>query len=172
MPRGYLLVQGEYPASRVTGEPAASSQSGAGDAGRGVDASRVDIRPKSPHTRVECLSVAGAIAITRPTSGHARPPDPSNADLRPRARARDRPGHPAGLRGRPDRRPRLAVPRPSSVWRNAASSTPSGGTSEQITGGAFYTLTPKVVRSCCSEESEWRRIAAAIMRVLGPQTRS
>ena len=41
-----------------------------------------------------------------------RPPDPSNADLRSRARAGDCPGHRAGLRGRPDRRPRFAVPGP------------------------------------------------------------
>jgi PadR family transcriptional regulator, regulatory protein PadR len=46
------------------------------------------------------------------------------------------------------------------------------GTSDSNRKARFYTLTAKGRKELSREESEWRRIAAAIMRVLGPQTRS
>jgi PadR family transcriptional regulator len=42
------------------------------------------------------------------------------------------------------------------------------GTSENNRRARFYTLTKAGRRELTHEESEWRRIAAAIMRVLGP----
>jgi PadR family transcriptional regulator PadR len=44
------------------------------------------------------------------------------------------------------------------------------GTSENNRKARFYTLTRKGRAELVREESEWRRIAAAIMRVLGPST--
>jgi transcriptional regulator len=44
------------------------------------------------------------------------------------------------------------------------------GTSDNNRKARFYTLTPKGKRELVREESEWRRIASAIMRVLGPQS--
>jgi transcriptional regulator len=44
----------------------------------------------------------------------------------------------------------------------------SWGTSQNNRKARFYTLTPAGRRELTREESEWRRIAAAIMRVLGP----
>jgi transcriptional regulator len=44
------------------------------------------------------------------------------------------------------------------------------GTSENNRRARFYTLTRTGRKELVREESEWRRIAAAIMRVLGPQT--
>jgi transcriptional regulator len=41
------------------------------------------------------------------------------------------------------------------------------GTSENNRKARFYTLSAKGRRELAREESEWRRIAAAIMRVLG-----
>ena len=46
----------------------------------------------------------------------------------------------------------------------------SWGTSENNRKARFYTLTRKGRKELTREESEWRRIAAAIMRVLGPQS--
>ena len=46
------------------------------------------------------------------------------------------------------------------------------GTSENNRRARFYTLTPKGRKELTREEGEWRRIAAAIMRILGPATRS
>jgi PadR family transcriptional regulator PadR len=46
------------------------------------------------------------------------------------------------------------------------------GTSDNNRKARFYTLTPSGRKELVREESEWRRIAAAIMRVLGPQGRS
>jgi PadR family transcriptional regulator PadR len=43
------------------------------------------------------------------------------------------------------------------------------GTSENNRKARFYTLTRKGRQELVREESEWRRIAAAIMRVLGPE---
>ena len=45
----------------------------------------------------------------------------------------------------------------------------SWGTSENNRKARFYTLTRKGRKELTREESEWRRIAAAIMCVLGPQ---
>jgi transcriptional regulator len=42
------------------------------------------------------------------------------------------------------------------------------GTSDSNRKARFYTLTKAGRRELTHEESEWRRIAAAIMRVLGP----
>jgi transcriptional regulator len=42
------------------------------------------------------------------------------------------------------------------------------GTSENNRKARFYTLTKAGRKELVREESEWRRIAAAIMRVLGP----
>jgi PadR family transcriptional regulator PadR len=42
------------------------------------------------------------------------------------------------------------------------------GTSDSNRKARFYTLTRAGRRELTHEESEWRRIAAAIMRVLGP----
>ena len=42
------------------------------------------------------------------------------------------------------------------------------GTSENNRRARFYTLTPKGRRELTREQDEWRRIAAAIMRILGP----
>src|SRR5215510_8615402 len=42
------------------------------------------------------------------------------------------------------------------------------GTSENNRRARFYALTRKGRRELAREESEWRRIAAAIMRILGP----
>ena len=42
------------------------------------------------------------------------------------------------------------------------------GTSDNNRKARFYTLTRKGRKELTREESEWRRIAAAIMRVLGP----
>jgi transcriptional regulator len=42
------------------------------------------------------------------------------------------------------------------------------GTSENNRRARFYTLTPKGRKELTREQSEWRRIAAAIMRILGP----
>ena len=42
------------------------------------------------------------------------------------------------------------------------------GTSENNRRARFYTLTPKGRRELTREQTEWRRIAAAIMRILGP----
>ena len=44
----------------------------------------------------------------------------------------------------------------------------SWGTSENNRKARFYTLTRKGRKELVREEGEWRRIAAAIMRVLGP----
>ena len=41
------------------------------------------------------------------------------------------------------------------------------GTSENNRRARFYTLTRKGRKELVHEESEWRRIAAAIMRILG-----
>ena len=43
------------------------------------------------------------------------------------------------------------------------------GTSANNRKARFYTLTAKGRKELVREESEWRRIAAAIMRVLGTQ---
>ena len=43
------------------------------------------------------------------------------------------------------------------------------GTSENNRKARFYTLTRAGRKELTREESEWRRIAAAIMRVLGPR---
>jgi PadR family transcriptional regulator len=45
------------------------------------------------------------------------------------------------------------------------------GTSDNNRKARFYSLTAKGRKELVREEGEWRRIAAAIMRVLGPQTR-
>ena len=45
------------------------------------------------------------------------------------------------------------------------------GTSENNRKARFYTLTRKGRQELVREESEWRRIAAAIMRVLDPSSR-
>jgi transcriptional regulator len=45
----------------------------------------------------------------------------------------------------------------------------SWGTSENNRKARFYTLTRTGRKELVREESEWRRIAAAIMRVLGPK---
>ena len=42
------------------------------------------------------------------------------------------------------------------------------GTSENNRRARFYTLTAKGRRELNREQTEWRRIAAAIMRILGP----
>ena len=44
------------------------------------------------------------------------------------------------------------------------------GTSSNNRKARFYTLTRKGRKELVHEEGEWRRIAAAIMRVLGPQS--
>ena len=44
------------------------------------------------------------------------------------------------------------------------------GTSETNRKARFYTLTKKGRKELVREQGEWRRIAAAIMRVLGPQS--
>ena len=44
------------------------------------------------------------------------------------------------------------------------------GTSENNRKARFYTLTKAGRRELTHEEGEWRKIAAAIMRVLGPAT--
>ena len=44
----------------------------------------------------------------------------------------------------------------------------SWGTSENNRKARFYTLTRQGRKELVQEESEWRRIASAIMRVLGP----
>jgi len=46
--------------------------------------------------------------------------------------------------------------------------TATWGTSSNNRKARFYTLTRKGRKELTREESEWRRIAAAIMRVLGP----
>jgi PadR family transcriptional regulator PadR len=43
------------------------------------------------------------------------------------------------------------------------------GTSDTNRKARFYSLTPKGRKELTREKSEWRRIAAAIMRVLGPE---
>jgi PadR family transcriptional regulator, regulatory protein PadR len=45
------------------------------------------------------------------------------------------------------------------------------GTSDNNRKARFYTLTRKGRKELVHEESEWRRIASAIMRVLGPATK-
>ena len=45
------------------------------------------------------------------------------------------------------------------------------GVSENNRRARFYQLTPAGRNELTTEESEWRRIAAAIMRVLGPAER-
>ena len=45
------------------------------------------------------------------------------------------------------------------------------GTSDNNRKARFYTLTRKGRNELVREESEWRRIASAIMRVLGPAPR-
>ena len=44
------------------------------------------------------------------------------------------------------------------------------GTSDSNRRARFYKLTRKGRKELVREESEWRRIAAAIMRILGPAT--
>ena len=44
------------------------------------------------------------------------------------------------------------------------------GTSETNRKARFYSLTPKGRKELTREKGEWRRIASAIMRVLGPET--
>ena len=46
------------------------------------------------------------------------------------------------------------------------------GTSDSNRRARFYSLTARGRKELVREEGEWRRIASAIMRVLGPQTRS
>ena len=46
----------------------------------------------------------------------------------------------------------------------------SWGTTETNRKARFYTLTRKGRKELVREEGEWRRIAAAIMRVLGPSS--
>ena len=48
--------------------------------------------------------------------------------------------------------------------------SPAWGISENNRRARFYTLTRAGRRELSHEESEWRRIAGAIMRVLGPAT--
>jgi PadR family transcriptional regulator, regulatory protein PadR len=48
--------------------------------------------------------------------------------------------------------------------------TAEWGTSDNNRKARFYTLTRRGRRELVREEGEWRRIAAAIMRVLGPAT--
>jgi DNA-binding PadR family transcriptional regulator len=42
------------------------------------------------------------------------------------------------------------------------------GTSDNNRRARFYTLTAKGRKELTREQTEWRRIAAAIMRILGP----
>jgi len=42
------------------------------------------------------------------------------------------------------------------------------GTSDNNRRARFYSLTPKGRKELTREQTEWRRIAAAIMRILGP----
>ena len=42
------------------------------------------------------------------------------------------------------------------------------GTSDNNRRARFYALTPKGRKELTREQTEWRRIAAAIMRILGP----
>jgi PadR family transcriptional regulator, regulatory protein PadR len=44
------------------------------------------------------------------------------------------------------------------------------GTSENNRKARFYTLTRKGRKELTREETEWRRIAAAIARILGPES--
>jgi len=44
------------------------------------------------------------------------------------------------------------------------------GTSDNNRKARFYTLTPKGRKELTREESEWRRIASAIARILGPSS--
>jgi len=44
------------------------------------------------------------------------------------------------------------------------------GTSDSNRRARFYTLTRKGRKELAREQGEWRRIAAAIMRVLGPES--
>src|SRR5262245_23740574 len=46
------------------------------------------------------------------------------------------------------------------------------GTSDSNRRARYYSLTPAGRKELVREESEWRRIAAAIMRVLGTQARN
>jgi transcriptional regulator len=46
------------------------------------------------------------------------------------------------------------------------------GTSDSNRRARFYSLTAKGRKELVREEGEWRRIASAIMRVLGPQPRN
>ena len=46
----------------------------------------------------------------------------------------------------------------------------SWGTSDNNRKARFYTLTRRGRKELVQEESEWRRIASAIMRVLGPSS--
>ena len=48
--------------------------------------------------------------------------------------------------------------------------TAEWGTSDNNRKARFYTLTRRGRQELVREEGEWRRIAAAIMRVLGPAT--
>ena len=49
--------------------------------------------------------------------------------------------------------------------------SPEWGTSQNNRKARFYTLTRAGRKQLTHEEGEWRRIAAAIMRVLGPASR-
>jgi PadR family transcriptional regulator, regulatory protein PadR len=46
------------------------------------------------------------------------------------------------------------------------------GTSENNRRARYYSLTKAGRKALTQEESEWRRIAAAIMRILGPASRN
>ena len=59
-----------------------------------------------------------------------------------------------------------------SASRSAGSSTPSGARRDNNRQARFYTLTRKGRKELVHEESEWRRIASAIMRVLGGQSQA
>ena len=70
---------------------------------------------------------------------------------------------------RADRRSRLALsgaaaPRGARLHRREV------GRVRNNRKARFYALTPKGRKELTREQSEWRRIASAIMRVLGPET--
>jgi PadR family transcriptional regulator PadR len=82
------------------------------------------------------------------------------------ARLRDRPPPPAGERGRAPRGGGGRSIRPSTGWRSAAGSAPSGETSEANRRAKYYRVTAKGQRRLEKRAEEWERVTGAIARVM------
>lgn len=126
---------------------------------------------RSPHDKLHAFrrSLGQVERRQRAPAGHARPAHPPDADLRTSARTGDRARHPGTVR-------HVRIVDQGSAYPALQRLEERGfvdaewGASEHNRRARFYTLTRKGRKELSREETEWRRIASAIMRVLGPRT--